>query len=500
MMQALPIGTVLNKTYYITGFLGEGASAFVYLAQEVENPGAQWAIKEVCYSAPDDEEVKEALIRFKKEYEVLKRLSHKGLPGAHDFFSGDRGDYMVMEYVEGQNLQAIMEAGSAPMKLDEVLDITVQLLDILQYLHSQDPPVIYRDLKPLNILRTDDGAVKLVDFGIARYFSPEKIVDTEAMGTPGFSAPEQYGKAQSDARSDLYALGATAFFLLTCRYPDRFKFRFPPVTQFNHSVPDSFSKVLARCLAVDPASRFSSASELKKLLTEKFTSHMKAVPGSSASSASQAGQLPGAAAAVIPLKAPYTKMIVYLACVIAVGVLEYMCTEYPLLRIVLCVTAIVLIKNCFVSPQDRTFHPAVNVLFIALLVPVYFLGMQRAERVWKAHDYPGCSRNLQAIGAALHRYSVKHNGIFPKKLSELIPEHIKSVLTCPSAGEDTYSDSYEFDSTAQNFTVCCKGHNHECSKLQENFPRYSLIYGLEEYPENVENSEKREGKLHEQKK
>lgn len=501
VVKALPVGSVLNRTYYITGFLGEGGSGFVYLAQEVENPGAQWAIKEVCHSVPDDEEVKEALIRFRKEYEVLKSLSHTGLPGVHDFFSGDRGDYMVMEYVEGQNIQALMEAGNAPMALDEVLDITLQLLDILKYLHNQDPPVIYRDLKPLNILRTDDGTVKLIDFGIARYFSPEKIVDTEAMGTPGFSAPEQYGKAQSDARSDLYALGATAFFLLTFRYPESFRFCFPPVTQFNPSVPDGLSKVLAQCLAVDPASRFASASELRKLLTEKFSHLMKAVPGQSAPSASQAGQLPGAVAS-IPLKvsrAQYLNMSVYLACVIALAVLEYMLIEHSLVRIVLLITVIVLIRNCFTSPQDRTFHPVVNVLLIALLVPLFFLGMQRAERVRKANDYPGCSRNLQLIGAVLHQYSVKHNGTLPQKLSDLTPGYIESIPTCPSAGEDTYSDSYKWDNATGNFTVCCKGHHHRSSKLQESFPRYSVIDGLEEYPFQFESSGNREGRLSEEK-
>lgn len=265
MEKLLPPDTVLRGKYRITDVVGEGATSVVYAALDLSRPGTRWAVKEIISPlAADEHETAEALEMFRREYEMLKELNHPGLPKVIDCFHEERGHYLVMEYVEGTSLQAMYEAQKRIFSPHELLPWTLQLLDILQYLHSQTPPVVYRDLKPSNIVITAGGRAKLIDFGISRHFSPEKECDTQNLGTPGFSAPEQYGNRQTDYRSDIYSLGATLYFLMSGRNPEDFSFKFPPVTRFNPGVPSWMSELLSHALEADHEKRLADLSLMRK--------------------------------------------------------------------------------------------------------------------------------------------------------------------------------------------------------------------------------------------
>ena len=199
-----------------------------------------------------------AVAQFRREAQLLRRLRHPNLPPVSDEFAiGDR-NYLVMEYVPGSTLQQMLDRGEGPFPESRVVAWANQLCDVLDYLHRQQPPIIFRDLKPANIMIDREGTVKLIDFGIARLFTPGKSRDTTTLGTPGYAAPEQYGKGQTDARSDLYALGATLPFLLTARDPADEPFKFPPARRLNPAVPAELEAVVARAVATNACLLYTS--------------------------------------------------------------------------------------------------------------------------------------------------------------------------------------------------------------------------------------------------
>jgi len=170
----------------------------------------------------------------------------------------------VMDFIEGQTLGQLLSQRTAPFTEAEVLDWAGQLCDVLSYLHAQHPPVIFRDLKPDNIMLAPDRRIKLIDFGIARLFKPGQLKDTRRFGTPGFAPPEQYGQGQTDARSDVYALGVTLHHLLTKYDPSITPFALPKVRQLNPAVSARTEAAIERAIQLDPTHRLQSAAELKQ--------------------------------------------------------------------------------------------------------------------------------------------------------------------------------------------------------------------------------------------
>jgi serine/threonine protein kinase len=272
IMKKFSDGTVLNKRYKIIKSLGEGAFGVVYMADDTLNPGVRRAIKE--FARENIPKGKEELIL--RENRFLTNLSHPGLPRVTDQFFFEQNYYMVMDYIEGDSLDSLFIMEGEPYDEKRILPWFNQLCDIIDYLHSQDPPIIYRDLKPSNIIITIADEVKLIDFGTARFFNPEKMKDTFIMGTPGFAAPEQYGTDQSDARSDIYAMGATFYFLLTRRNMESSKFNFPPARSLNPRISPEMEALLTRCMAINPKDRFSSVKEIKNTLREHFREFLNA--------------------------------------------------------------------------------------------------------------------------------------------------------------------------------------------------------------------------------
>ena len=262
----LGVGTVLQGRYEIRGRLGQGGMGLVYEAADRRLGNMSVAVKEMDASqvAPGDRQW--TIDAFRDEAQILARLNHVGIARVMDYFSQGDYSYLVMEYVPGETLEDAL--ARAPRGFDErqALDWTGQLAVVLDYLHQQNPPVIFRDLKPGNVMVQPDGALKLIDFGIARLFKPGQTKDTVPLGTAGYAAPEHYGRAQTDARSDVYTLGVVAHQLLTGYDPTQTPMRLPPVRRLRPDVSLQTELAVAQALQLDPDLRFGSALALARAL------------------------------------------------------------------------------------------------------------------------------------------------------------------------------------------------------------------------------------------
>lgn len=248
---------LLNGRYRIVRVLGRGGMGTVYLAHH-EELDDQLAIKEISGPDTTDESYQMALDLCRKESKLLFRLQHPNLPKVTDAFVEDDRFYLVMEYIDGVTLETkLREAGGRPLDPRLVAEWGLQITDVLGYLHTLNPPLIFRDLKPANIMVQANGHLKLIDFGIARRFQddPSKKKDTALLGSVGYSPPEQFGQHQTDTRSDIYAFGATLHHLLTGRDPAAQPFKFPPANVLNPQVPANFSALVDRCLALEADKR-----------------------------------------------------------------------------------------------------------------------------------------------------------------------------------------------------------------------------------------------------
>lgn len=204
----------------------------VYEVADEELQGVRWAMKELDLGVVLSKEQTEAIALFEREVEILSSLNHPGLPRVVHSFTTDKGaPAFVMTRIEGTPLDVLVEEIDRPLSLFEALPILLQVCHILEHLHVQSPPIIFRDLKPSNIMVTDHGMVVLIDFGIARRYDSKKKKDTQELGTPGFCSPEQYGRGQTTAASDIYALATTAYFLLTRADVQSYAFNFPPLSE-----------------------------------------------------------------------------------------------------------------------------------------------------------------------------------------------------------------------------------------------------------------------------
>ena len=209
-----------------------------------------------------------AVEQFRREAELLRRLRHPNLPIVSDEFALDDRYYLVMEYVPGSTLQQMLDRGEGPFPEARVVAWANQLCDVLHYLHRQQPPIIFRDLKPGNIMIMADDRLKLIDFGIARLFKPGQRQDTMLLGTQGYAAPEQYGGGQSDARSDVYALGATLFSLLTGQDPAQLApmRALPAVREYRPDVSPHLESIVLRATRMNAGERWQDTQELRQAI------------------------------------------------------------------------------------------------------------------------------------------------------------------------------------------------------------------------------------------
>lgn len=253
-------GQTLQNRYRILRPLGKGGMGSVYLAEDGRLGNKHVAIKEFDPAVLPPQDQQWAANAFAQEAQMLARLSHPALTAVTDYFAEHNLFYLVMEHVPGETLEnAWQQQPGHRFAPEQVSNWARQLCEVLHYLHSQNPPVIFRDLKPANIMVLPNGRLKLIDFGIARYFVPGKTRDTIALGTPGYAAPEQHGQSQADARSDIYALGAVLHQLLTGYDPAMAPFHLPPVRSLLPSAPLHQAQTIDRALALDRERRPASA-------------------------------------------------------------------------------------------------------------------------------------------------------------------------------------------------------------------------------------------------
>jgi len=263
---ALQTGQVFNNRYRIVKLLGQGGFGAVYRAWD-SNLNKPCALKENLDVSP------EAQRQFTREATVLANLSHPNLPRVTDhFILPGQGQYLVMDFVEGDDLASVLRQ-RGPLPPEQAIAWIMQVADALTYLHTRQPPVVHRDIKPANIRITPDGRAMLVDFGLVKIYSPQMRTTMGARAvTPGYAPPEQYGRGSTDARSDLYALGATLYNILTGQDPLESVQRMSgaqlrPINQFNPRVDATVVAAIERAMRLDPNQRFQAVAEFKAALS-----------------------------------------------------------------------------------------------------------------------------------------------------------------------------------------------------------------------------------------
>ena len=260
----------LQNRYQVIRELGGGGMGTVYLAEDTRLPGRQCAIKQLSPADLAASERNWAIQAFRQEAGMLANLRHPGLTAVTDFFPEGGNWYLVMEFVEGETLEdRLKRAPGGRLPLSEALEITRQLCAVLEYLHALNPPLVFRDLKPGNIMLNAQGQVKLIDFGIARLFKPGQTRDTMNLGTPGYAAPEQYGgMGQSDPRTDVYSLGAVLLQMLTGYNPvmANTPFPLPPPGQFVRNLPPHIEQAITCATQLHPHMRFANIRDFQQAL------------------------------------------------------------------------------------------------------------------------------------------------------------------------------------------------------------------------------------------
>src|SRR5579884_1754482 len=264
---------LLKQRYRVISQLGQGGMGTVYKAEDVNCFNQPVAVKEMNQDGLSPKEIIEAANAFEGEARMLASLHHVNLPHIRDYFSEAGRWYLVMDFIEGETLKEYLKQSKGWLPVKEVLSVGIQLCTVLNYLHTRQPQIIFRDLKPPNVMRAPDGHLYLIDFGIARHFKPGQTKDTRAFGSPGYCAPEQWGRAQTTVRSDIYSLGATLHQLLTGSNPAHTPFHFAPPQSLNQAVPAELGTLILQMVEMDvskrPASMADVKQELQRILEQK---------------------------------------------------------------------------------------------------------------------------------------------------------------------------------------------------------------------------------------
>jgi serine/threonine-protein kinase len=280
----LPSNRLLAGRYRVIQLLARGGMGAVYLAEDTRLANAQVAVKEMssAFTRGDTAAFERAVTEFEREAAMLARLRHPHLPRVSDRFEEDGKHFLVMEYIHGETLRQLAARAGGRLPLAQALDFVDQLCDVLAYLHSQEPPIIYRDLKPANVMVVAGDAsrvetqphtqqprtpqIVLIDFGIARFYRPGLNSDTAVYGTIGYAPPEQYGKGQTDARTDIYALGVLLHHLLTGHDPSGTPFALPPPRALDPAIPAPVAAAIERATANDREARFADIAAFRAAL------------------------------------------------------------------------------------------------------------------------------------------------------------------------------------------------------------------------------------------
>lgn len=266
----LPKGAILQDRYEILKVLGLGGMGAVYHARDLRFTGVArlCALKEMTFTTPDPQVRRLAIQNFEREANILASLNHPAIPKIYDYFTEGIRSYLVLEYIDGEDLEALMGDTEQMLPEERVVDWAIQICDVLSYLHSQEPPIVFRDMKPSNIMLRPPNHIVLIDFGIARVF--EAGQKGTMIGTEGYSPPEQY-RGIANPQGDIYALGATLHHLLTRRDPrlePPFTFHEEPPRLLNPVLSEELEAVIMKTLEYEPEKRFASAADMKDALVQ----------------------------------------------------------------------------------------------------------------------------------------------------------------------------------------------------------------------------------------
>jgi serine/threonine protein kinase/WD40 repeat protein len=262
---------LLHNRYHLLAPVGSGGFGVVYCAIDTQAGERQVALKQITLRKLSATEAIEATDAYHREVQLLSDLRHPGLPRLHEHFHDADNWYVVMDFVPGETLEHYLQnritstrkPGTPLLPLDEILHIGLQLCDILAYLHTRQPPVIFRDLKPDNIVRANRERLFLIDFGTARRYRPGVLKDTIPLGSPGYAAPEQYGRAQTTARSDIYSLGALLHFLLSGDDPADNPFQFSALSTGASATKKRLVALVARMVELEAEKRPASIRDIE---------------------------------------------------------------------------------------------------------------------------------------------------------------------------------------------------------------------------------------------
>ena len=265
----IPPQQMLKQRYKIVTLVGQGGMGAVYKAEDTQFGNRLVALKEMSQSNLSPQEASEAVEQFKQEANLLANLKHPNLPSIYDYFGEHGRWYLVMDFIEGTTLSERLDKATGHfLTIPASIEIGIQLAKVLGYLHTRPTPIIFRDLKPLNIMVTPDNDIYLIDFGIARLFKADKDKDTVAYVSPGYAAPEQFGRTQTSPQSDIYSLGATLHQLLSGSEPrsNMPLFTFKPLRSYNANIPAALADLVAKMVNTDPTLRPTSMAEVRKEL------------------------------------------------------------------------------------------------------------------------------------------------------------------------------------------------------------------------------------------
>lgn len=255
-------GDLIAKRYEITEHVGGGGQASVYLAKDKMNNNRLVIVKMLVFQSFSKKGREEELVLFSREAEVFGKVTHPFIPELYDFFEEKGKHYIVEQYIQGKTLEKIIKSIDSPLTSDQVLSFLSDIIDLLECLHNQDPPIIVRDIKPGNIIIDHQWKPHLIDFTIAREHIPGKG-DTVRMGSPGYAPPEQY-RGMTDPRSDIYSLGATAYQMITGFDPAHKPFALPGIRTENPDVDKDLEMIIQKAIALDPEERYQDVSQMKQ--------------------------------------------------------------------------------------------------------------------------------------------------------------------------------------------------------------------------------------------
>src|ERR1700730_2504139 len=256
--------TIVGGRYRVVKPLGGGGMKLVYLAEDLRLAARRCALAEVVDNFTNPDAQRQAVDAFQREADMLARLNNEHIPRVFDRFSEQNRHYLVMEYIDGITLEDELKTSGGKLDEARVIEVALQILDTLQSLQSPEPPVVFRDLKPSNVMLGRIGQVKLIDFGIARFFLPQS--NATMIGTQGYAPPEQY-RGRAEARSDLYALGATMHHALSGRDPAMEPpFSFPKLRTLCPDINPALAELVDQALEYDVVHRMADAKEFKERL------------------------------------------------------------------------------------------------------------------------------------------------------------------------------------------------------------------------------------------